>query len=94
MLQFIFKEASPNAIVEINSPPHALALSSPLSGVDYDKHERSGLLNPSTGIFGDFPWKDKLKRFHSCTSVQEIYVNQAPNGTLDAKVAHFQHYRK
>ncbi|WP_290450276.1 hypothetical protein [uncultured Muribaculum sp.] len=55
MLQFIFKEASPNAIVEINSPPHALALSCPLSGVDYDKHERSGLLNPSTGIFGDFP---------------------------------------
>lgn len=54
MLQFIFKEASPNAIVEINSPPHALALSCPLSGVDYDKHERSGLLNPSTGILAIF----------------------------------------
>ncbi|MBO5296850.1 MAG: hypothetical protein J6B03_04555 [Candidatus Homeothermus sp.] len=54
MLQLIFKEASPNALVEISSPPHALTLSLPFGWI-YDKHERPELHNPSTDNFGEFP---------------------------------------
>jgi len=62
-VQFILVEASPNALIEINSHSHALSnISIPLSrGVDIRQHERSLTAFPSIKSFGDFQLKDKAR---------------------------------
>jgi len=71
MLQFIFKEASPNAIEEIR----LIGYRYPLSGERIcDKHERLLTAYPSSLFFGDFRIKDKAKTLFKYV-VSKVYTS-------------------
>ena len=58
----ILTEASPNALTEIYSLPHAISIPFPVWEGYTTKHERLiRLLSPSVNKFGDFQLKDKQK---------------------------------